>query len=275
MKKKITISLDENILERIDDSVKKWEGKNRSSVIENILKERYWDFVDVTAIIFAHDYKWDNRPYPFSIPKALLQVRKKTIISRLVEIFSKPGLKNFIIIIPKWTLEQFRKELLPRFPNLNFQFLELDPEIKTWTALKKALELEFTDKNLLIANWDIFYWSLNLEEYYNYHKEQKSDFSFALKFVLNPEQLWNVKIYWNKVIEFVERPKASQMNLTNSWLYLTSRKFLDKYDFWDYLEKDFFPKLPELGNIIWYIYPGEWEHIQNDSAYERVNWWLM
>lgn len=92
---------------------------------------------------------------------------------------------------------------------------------------------------------------------------------------MNPEQLWNVKIHWNKIIDFVEKPKASEMNLTNSWLYITSRDFLDKYNFWEYLERDYFPKLPEYWNTIWYIYSWEWEHIQNDSAYERINWWLM
>jgi len=275
MKKKITISLDENILDRIDKSVEKGEWKNRSSVIENILKERYWEFTDMTGIIFTHDYKWDNREYPFDIPKALLEVKWKSIITRQIEIFSKPWIKNFVLLIPKDTTEVFKKELLKKFPNLIFNFVELDPEIKTWTALKEALKQENISNNLLISNWDIYYWNLDLEEYYNYHKQQKSDFSFALKFVLNPEQLGNVKIHWNKIIEFVERPKASQMNLTNSGLYITTKKFLEKYDFWDYLEKDYFPKLPELGNIIWYIYSGQWEHIQNDSAYERVNWWLM
>ena len=275
MKKKITISLDENILSRIDDSVKKLEGKNRSSVIENILKERYGEFVDVTAIIFAHDYKWDNRGYPFDIPKSLLDVRKKSIISRQVETFTKTWIKNIIVLIPDNTLEEFKTELILKFSPISFQFLELDPEIKTWIALRESLKLENTSKNLLIANWDIYYWDLDVEEYYNYHKTQKSDFSLCLKFVLNPEQLWNVQINWNKIINFVEKPKASQMNLTNSGLYLTSRDFLDKHDFWDYLEKDFFPKLPEICNNIGYIYSGQWEHIQNDSAYERINWWLM
>ena len=113
-------------------------------------------------------------------------------------------------------------------------------ELKTWLALKQALKLKNTSKNLLISNWDIFYWNLNIEEYFSYHKEQKSDFSLCLKFILNPEQLWNVKIHWNKIIKFVERSKASEMNLTNSGLYITSRDFLDKHNFWDYLEKDFF-----------------------------------
>ena len=275
MKKRITISLEENILSRIDQSVDKWDWKNRSSVIELILKERYWDFIDMTAIIFAHDYKWDNRKYPFDVPKSLLEVRKKTIISRQIEIFTKSWIKNVILIIPENTTEIFKDELFPKFPFINFDFVELDSELKTWTALKMALKRENTDKNLLIANGDIFYWSLNIDEYYNYHKDQKSDFSLCLKFVLNPEQLWNVQINWNKIINFVEKPKASQMNLTNSWLYITSRDFLDKYDFWEYLEKDYFPKLPDLWNTIWYVYSWEWEHVQNDSAYERINWWLM
>ena len=73
----------------------------------------------------------------------------------------------------------------------------------------------------------------------------------------------------------MEKPKASEMNLTNSWLYITSSDFLDKHDYWEYLEKDYFPKLPEYWNTIWYIYSWAWEHIQNDSAYERINGWLM
>ena len=275
MKKKVTISLDENILARIDESVEEWKWKNRSNIIENILKEKYWTFIDMTAIIFSHDYKWDNRDYPFDIPKSLLEVNKKTIITRQLETFTKTGIKNIIITIPKETKKEFENELLLNFSHINIEFLELNKNTKTWKALKEALKLKNTSKNLLISNWDIFYWNLDVEEYYNYHKTQKSDFSLALKFVLNPEQLWNVQINWNKIINFVERPQASQMNLTNSWLYITNRNFLDKHNFWDYLEKDFFPKLPKICNNIGYIYSWQWEHIQNDSAFERVNWWLL
>ena len=81
--------------------------------------------------------------------------------------------------------------------------------------------------------------------------------------------------HWNKVVWFVDKPKAKQTYLTNSGLYLTTRDFLDKQDFWDYLEYTYFPKIVETENIIAYIYSWEWEHIQNDSAYERVNGWLM
>lgn len=275
MKDKITISLDETILARIDKDVKALNWKNRSAIIENILKERYGDFIDVTTIIFAHDYKWDNRPYPFNTPKSLLKVKEKSVISRQIDIFSKAWITNIIITIPKETRKLFEEELVDNFKNINFAFIEMDSNLKTGQALKETLKFKNTNDKLIIANWDIYYWNLDLENYYKYHLEQKSDFSFLLKFVINPEQLGNIRINGNKIIEFVEKPKANALFLTNSGLYITSRKFLDKHNFWDYLEYDFFTKLSKIANTIWYIYTGQWEHIQNDSAYERVNWWIM
>lgn len=59
MKKKITIALDENILARIDWEVEADKAKNRSAAIESHLVKYYGDFTDASAIIFAHDYKWD------------------------------------------------------------------------------------------------------------------------------------------------------------------------------------------------------------------------
>ncbi len=273
MKDKITISLNENILSKIDEDILLGKWKNRSQVIESVLKERYWDFAWVSVIIFCHDYKWDNRFYPFDKPKWLLEISWESVISRQVNIFKKAWITNIIITIPLNTKELFSKELKSKYKLINFEFVELDPKKMTWEALREALKVENISNNLIISNWDIYYWNLNLEDYYKYHQEQKWDFSFLLKFVLNPEQLWNVQINWNKVIWFVEKPKASSLLLTNSWLYITTKNFLEKNNFWNYLEYDFFPKLPELWNAIWYVYTGQWEHVQNDSAFERVNWW--
>ncbi len=275
MKKKISISLNKTILSKIDKNVKLGYGKNRSSVIESILREKFGNFTDVSAVVFAHDYKWDNRAYPFSEPKVFLKVRWKTLVERQIEIFKKVGIKHIIFSVSFEDKEFFEKELKNYEKDLSLEFIEVGREAKTWEVLRKIMKKYELSNDIVISNWDIYYWSLDLEKYYNYHKEQKSDFSLCLKFVLNPEQLGNVKINWNKILEFVERPKASQMNLTNSGLYITTKKFLEENDFWDYLEVDFFPKLPSICNNTWYIYSWEWEHIQNDSAYERANGWLM
>ena len=131
MKKKITISLEETILDRIDHLVKNKSAKNRSAVIESILKEKYGAFSDVTVMIFAHDRKWDNRTYPFDLPKPLLEVRKRTIIDRQIEAFVKTGIKNIICLIEPNSTELFEKELVQKYPNASFDFVEIQSELKT------------------------------------------------------------------------------------------------------------------------------------------------
>ena len=271
MKKKITISLDEEILKKIDIGVEKRNDKNRSFVIERVLKEKYGSFHNTTAIIFAYDYKWDNRAYPFDIPKSLLEIREKSIIKRQIEIFSKPWVTNFVILIPHRTISFFQDELISEFPYLSFQFIEINQNLQTGEALREWLQGKDIEENIIIANGDIFYGNLDLWKYYRYHKTQKSDFSFCLKFVMNPEQLGNVLMNGNHILEFVEKPQAKATYLTNSGLYITTRTFLQSHDFWLYLEHDFFPEIPNIANVIGFIYSWEWEHIQNDSAFERVN----
>jgi len=271
MKKKITIALDENILSKIDKDVVEKKAKNRSAAIESHLIKYYWDFTDASAIIFAHDNKWDNRKYPFNIPKSLLKIRGNTIIKRQIELFINSWISDIHISIPEWTIDFFKVETKLFFPQNTFIFYEKNVNCETWDTLKTILNENNIREKVFISNGDNFYWSLDIEKYYDFHKKHWSDFSFCLKFVMTPERLWNVIIQWEKIIGFVEKPKAQATYLTNSGLYITSKKYLEQNEFGSHLETDFFPYIPSNSNIVWYLYSGEWEHIQNDSTLERVN----
>ena len=271
MKKKITIALDEKILKKIDKEVDQNRAKNRSAAIESHLIKYYGDFTDTSAIIFCHDNKWDNREYPFDTPKSLLVIRDKSIILRQIEIFLNIWIKDIHISIPTWTSDIFKKELNSHYPQHLFYLYELTHNIKTWDALTEIMTRWSIWETIFISNWDNFYGSLNLWKYYEFHKKQDSDFSFCLKFVMTPEQLWNVVIQWEKIIDFVEKPKAQATYLTNSGLYITSKNYLKSQDYGSHLETDFFPYIPSKSNVVWFLYSWEWEHIQNDSTFERVN----
>lgn len=189
--------------------------------------------------------------------------------------FQAFSISSITICIPNWSTLLFQEEIAKYFPKLSVRFTEHDPKLWTWKALKKSLKSWEFHENIIISNWDTLYWSIDIETYYKYHKAQKSDFSFALKFVMNPEQLGNVTIDGNKVLEFVEKPKAKPSYLTSCWMYITTKKFLETHDLWNHLEDDFFPKIPKLCRVTGFIYQGQWEHIQNDSAYERADGQLM
>lgn len=275
MKKKITIALDENILARIDADVDQNKAKNRSAAIESHLIKYYGDFTDASAIIFAHDEKWDNREYPFDEPKMLLKVRWESIIARQIIMFLKEWISDIHISVPVWMRKAVKEALNKRFPQQVFSLYEMDTSVQTGDALRVFMNTKNIGEKLFISNGDIFFWDLDIKQYYKFHKKHGADFSFSLKFVMTPEQLGNVVIQWEKIIAFVEKPQAKATYLTNSGLYITTKSFLEKNDFWSHLETDFFPYIPNSSNVIGYLYSGEWEHIQNDSTLERVNGELL
>jgi NDP-sugar pyrophosphorylase family protein len=87
--------------------------------------------VDVTVIIFGHDRKWDNRDYPFELPKPLLDIRGKTVANRQIEAFVKTGIKNIIYLIEPDSTKLYEDELLKKYPNTNFNFVEIESDLKT------------------------------------------------------------------------------------------------------------------------------------------------
>lgn len=278
MKTKITISIDENLLLKIDHLVWQKYEKNRSQVIEKVLQEKFGEKIDMTAIVFAHDYKWDDSKYGFSIPKALLEIKNRTIITRQIEMFVETWVRFVRILIPKWDKKYFSKEIKWKYIGIDIKLIEVDPSLKTWSALKEAIKEPIVTEYIMITNGDIYAPKLDLKDYFEYHKSQNSNFSFCLKYILsNPEKLWNITINWNKISEFIEKPllKNSYKYLTNAWFYITDKQFLSSIKIWDYLEYDTFPDMLEKWNVIWYIYSWEWEHIQDNIAYERANWWQL
>jgi NDP-sugar pyrophosphorylase family protein len=202
-------------------------------------------------------------------------VRWKSIVSRQIETFLKAGISDIHISVPLWTLDVFKSECKKYFPQNIFYFYEQNADLKTGDSLKNILSHWDIWEKLFISNGDNFYGSLDIEKYYEFYKRHEADFAFCLKFVMTPEQLWNVVIQWEKVIDFVEKPKAQASYLTNSWLYISSKNFLEKHNYWSHLEIDFFPYITHSSNVVWFLYSWEWEHIQNDSTYERVNGELL
>lgn len=185
------------------------------------------------------------------------------------------GISDIHILIPQEEKKIFESTLKLQFPGNNFFFYEVAPHLQTWKALREVIENGTLWEKLFISNGDVFFGSLDISKYYEFFRKKAADFAMCLKFVMTPEQLWNVVIQGDKIIDFVEKPNAQASYLTNSGMYITSLKFLKKNHFWNYLEKDFFPNICNNFDVAWFLYSWEWEHIQNDSTFERVNGYLM
>lgn len=267
MKKKITIALEEDILYRIDREVSLWHAKNRSAAIESHLRKFYGEFSDASVIIFAFDYKWDDAAYHFDIPKSLLSWRGQSILERQIQLFLQQGITDYHIVIPSGTQKEFEEHIFKSYKWVDIHFYESSFDIDTGSALRQVVEKKSLNENLFIVNWDMYFESLDIDKYFDFHKRKWADFSFCLKFSMNPETFGNVLIQWDTVVDYVEKPKLRATYLTNTWLYISSRSFLERKDFWNSLERDFFPNLTHNYEVGGFIYSWECHHIQSDEVY--------
>lgn len=275
MKEKIAITLEDELLASLDALVKNGVGKNRSQIIDVFLREHMTDRTSITAIIFAHDIKWDHGDYRFEKPKYLLEIEGKSVLFYQLKSMSQAWVRNVRITVEIGMSEKYAKLLDEYFPHMSIEYIEIDSWTKTWKALLIALEETVTSEYLLITNGDIYIPDLDIKDLFLYHQANKSDWTFVLKYIrTNLEKFWNVTIQWNRVEEFIEKPSHPDMfkYLTNCGCYMVTKSFYDSLVYnGEHLEIDLFNSLPKKWNILAYIYSKSWYHIQSDAEYELAN----
>jgi NDP-sugar pyrophosphorylase family protein len=275
MKEKVAITLDDGLLSSLDGLVSNGVGKNRSQIIEAFLREHMSEKNRIHAIILAHDIKWDWGVYPFDLPKYLIDIEDKPVLFHQIRSMSQAGIRRVTVVIGNELTELYKEVLAPFFPHMEIEYVEVDTLAKTGIALRAGVANVTDAEYLLVTNGDTYIPDLDILDLLEYHKANKSDWTFVLKYIrTNIEKFGNVTIHGNHVEEFIEKPSTPDMYryLTNCGWYMVTRDFYDSLTYHgEHIEVDMFPELPEKGNILAYTYSKLWYHIQSLAEYEMAN----
>src|SRR3989338_7281908 len=95
---RITITLDTQVLKKVDQLIDKNKIRNRSHAIEYVLNKYTASNVH-TAVILAGGRGTNLRPYTYEIPKPLLPVKGTPILEHLINELKKNGITDIIIAI--------------------------------------------------------------------------------------------------------------------------------------------------------------------------------
>ena len=99
MKERITLTLDSEILLKVDDRIDKIKIKNRSHAVELLLVQSLGNHMPQTALILAGGPGTRMRPITHEIPKPLLPVHDRPVLEHNMDLFKKYGIKNIILAI--------------------------------------------------------------------------------------------------------------------------------------------------------------------------------
>jgi len=269
-KQRLTITLDEKLLKRVDDAIDGARIRNRSHAIEFLLTK---SLVPKSAkvLILAGGEGVKFRPLTYELPKALIPVKGKPLLQHTLESLRDQGFKEIYI-----SLGHLGDKIKNHFGDgkqlgLNITYLDQMP-MGTGTA-QPVLDGKkyFGNEPFLVIYGDVLT-KLNFMDVLESHKSHRGVATIALASV-EKTSMWGVAtVQGNRIVDFVEKPKEqTKSHLINSGVYVLSPEVF-KYISQDAvrLEKDVFPRLAAEGKLNAYPFESEWYDVSTPEVYEEV-----
>lgn len=266
MKQRVTLTIDNDILQQIDKSVDGFRIKNRSHAVELLLLKSLQSDIAAQAVILAAGR--DKRLKP-NVPIGMMPIHNKPIIEHLIDLFKKYNVRDILIGVC-----YDKEKIIQYFGNgsrfgVKIRYIEEEEPSGTTNLLKKARP--YLTGSFFVTNSDELK-SVNLSDMYLTHKENNALVTVGLTLNEDPKHYGVVSIDGIRIKEFKEKPKGrlQQSKLINAGLYLFEPEVLDMIPGNVVMFYDFFPSLAEKNKLIGYPFSGQWYDISSKEDYERA-----
>jgi len=266
MKSRVTITLEESILQKIDDYIDGQTIRNRSHAIEFLLDQHFSPQV-TTAIILAGGI--DSTESDF---RSLILMDNKPLIVHIVEHLQKFGISKVIIATNVWGHKL--EELLPTFfddsDNIEFSFVYEETPLGTAGAVKKAAE-SIREESFLVWSGDV-YTTIDISDLLKFHLEQHALVSMGVKPRLSKASYDSVFIQGHTVVDFQKSKPEQEVSLVNAGVYVFSRSALEFIPptVPAMLEQDVFPQLAKSQKLVAFPFQGLWMEVSPEVVLEKI-----
>lgn len=254
-KKRISLTLDENLVNHIDRKVEAGRYANRSQAIEQFLEEQLSQEDVSTAIVLC-----GGRENP---PECTIKVNSKPLIHHIITHLEDSGVTR--IILASGQNRDVIEQNLDSY-TADIEFLEEDAPLGTAGGLR-LLKDRLNDTFLLI-NGDVLC-RVDLHDMAKTHRQGDMLATMALTTVQDPSPYGVVRLKGSRITGFKQNPSREQVssNLINAGVYLLEPDVIDLLPSKQERQKidveDLFEQLAGRQNLQGYVYDGEWHDLGN------------
>lgn len=263
MKTRLTITLSESLLKKVDQLIDKQTIRNRSHAIEHVLSKTLQPTVN-QAIILAGGKKKNENVLP------LTTINKKPLILNTIEHFSQFGITSFVIATNKHgkIIEQTLGD--GSAIGVTITYVYEDYPMGTGGAIKNCAK-NLHKSPFLVTAGDILT-TINLHDFIMFHQENKGLVTIAVKPRPIKETYDNVFIQGNNVVNFQPSTTEQEVGIVNTGIYIfeyQTLKFIP-YAQPSMLETDIFPKLSKDNKMKAFTFQGIWYDVDTDHNYKKL-----
>lgn len=270
MKERITLTLEKEILGKVDKTVDGIKVRNRSHAVEMILS-KYMNMRELnTAFILCGGEGTRLRPITYETPKALVPVHGKPLIEHMFDLLKKYGISNVILSVGHMKEKIMEEKARWSSKGIEISFVEEDRPLGTAGPLRIARDR--LKKTFVMSNGDELK-DINIMEMYDFHKRNRALATIALTTVSDPSHYGVAKLEGSRIIDFVEKPPKDKApsNLISAGFYIIEPEVLGMIPKGNVsIEKQVFPRLARAGRLYGFPFSGQWFDTGNLKRYERA-----
>lgn len=230
------------------------------------------------AMILAAGLGTRLRPLTNTISKPMVQLAGRPCMEYAVRLLKKYGVEDIMVNLHYYpeVIKNYFKEGSGFGVNMNYSY---EKELLGTAGGLKKVEDFFSKDTVLIISGDGLT-DINIQNFYDFHKEKGCIATLALKEVGNPEQYGVVKLNNYTINIFQEKPKIEEAisNLANTGIYMFEPEIFDYipadsfYDFGKQLFPEFVEKKIDMAG---YSMEGYWCDIGDLEVYKEAHYDIL
>lgn len=266
---RLTITLRDDVLKKLDKQIDGVKIRNRSHAIEYLLSQILSPKVS-QAVILAGGKGVKMRPLTYEVPKNLIPVGGKTLIEHTIEMLRDAGIREMIIAIGHLG-EKIKEEIgNGRKYGVKITYSEEREALGSGGALRIAANF-LAKKPFLVVNGDILT-DFKVRDLIEFHNKDNYLATMALSNGRNTEGFGRVALRGERVVKFLKINNASEKSQhINAGIYVFNWKVTNyfpkegRFDLDDVLVK-----LAEEGKLAGFPFDNRWFEISNPKAYAHA-----
>lgn len=267
---RITITLETNLLKKIDRLIDKQQIRNRSHAIEYIITQ-YTQSTVHKAIILAGGRGTQLRPYTYEIPKPMLPVAGKPILEHLINQLRENGITDIIIAI-SYLGDHIKKYFGTgeKF-GVTIAYSEEEENLLTGGALSKLKDLVGQD-TFLVIHGDILT-DFSFSDFIQFHKKQNTVATVALTTSSEPTEFGQIKLHGTHLTNFyshTDQP-GMQSHLIHTGIYAFEPSIFNEFPKKNkFALEDVIIALIDQQEVSGFVFEGSWYDVGNPENYEKA-----
>jgi NDP-sugar pyrophosphorylase family protein len=186
----------------------------------------------------------------------LKKLKVNSLIKNQLDFFSKYGINNaYIVTQHNKNINLLLNEISDAKINIEIIETEANGNAQALKAVKDKV------KNSFIVMSGDTYNNFNLLKMIKKHLELDKMATMGLMTKEKPTAHGIAILDGDFIIDFHEKPKYYSTNIVNAGIYVFKPEVFELFEYVSSLEKDLFPKLARLNQLIGFFTYGEYEHI--------------